>query len=159
MKVIQADYLKLEHQQAIRDLMDHYALDPMGGGEAIPPESLATLPQQLNAFGKAVSFLAVDAGEYLGLINCIEGFSTFKVKPLLNIHDVVVRAEHRGKGITQQMLAAVEQYAVKLGCCKLTLEVLEGNVPAKTAYEKFGFAGYELDPQMGRAMFWQKKLS
>jgi hypothetical protein len=29
---------------------------------------------------------------------------------------------------------------------------------AQTAYKASGFAGYELDPKMGKAMFWQKKL-
>ena len=41
---------------------------------------------------------------------------------------------------------------------KLTLEVLEGNSVAQSAYRAFGFEGYELDPQMGKALFWQKKL-
>jgi len=29
---------------------------------------------------------------------------------------------------------------------------------AQNAYEKFGFGGYELDPEMGGTMFWQKSL-
>jgi hypothetical protein len=40
----------------------------------------------------------------------------------------------------------------------VTLEVLEGNQIAKNAYIKFGFAGYELDPKMGKALFWEKPL-
>jgi hypothetical protein len=35
---------------------------------------------------------------------------------------------------------------------------LEGNKLAQAAYIANGFAGYQLDPEMGRAMFWQKKL-
>jgi ribosomal protein S18 acetylase RimI-like enzyme len=52
----------------------------------------------------------------------------------------------------------VEEIAVELGCCKLTLEVLEGNHIAQAAYKSFGFNGYELNPQTGRALFWEKKL-
>ena len=37
-----------------------------------------------------------------------------------------------------------------LGCCKLTLEVLEGNKLAQAAYIANGFAGYQLDPEMGQ---------
>uniref|UniRef100_UPI0035583619 GNAT family N-acetyltransferase n=2 Tax=Pseudomonadota TaxID=1224 RepID=UPI0035583619 len=59
---------------------------------------------------------------------------------------------------SQKMLAKVEEIARQRGCCKLTLEVLEGNEVAKAAYQKQGFDGYQLDPQMGRAMFWQKVL-
>jgi len=56
------------------------------------------------------------------------------------------------------LLAEAEQIAIGLGCCKLTLEVLEGNAVAQAAYKASGFAGYQLDPKMGKAMFWQKKL-
>ena len=50
------------------------------------------------------------------------------------------------------MLQECERIAVELGCCKITLEVLDGNAPAKAAYEKFGFASYELDPAVGGAV-------
>ena len=50
------------------------------------------------------------------------------------------------------------QYAEERDMNKLTLEVLDGNAPAKAAYEKFGFASYELDPAVGGALCWQKKL-
>jgi hypothetical protein len=38
------------------------------------------------------------------------------------------------------------------------LEVLTGNRLAQSAYLKFGFGAYELDPEMGGAIFWQKAL-
>jgi hypothetical protein len=56
------------------------------------------------------------------------------------------------------MLQYVENIAVEKGCCKIILEMLEGNRVAKHAYLKFGFAGYELDPKMGKALFWEKTL-
>ena len=56
------------------------------------------------------------------------------------------------------MLAAVETLAKEQGCCKLTLEVLSENKVAMQAYKKVGYAGYELDPEAGQAIFWQKKL-
>jgi hypothetical protein len=40
----------------------------------------------------------------------------------------------------------------------MTLEVLEGNRVAQAVYKSQGFAGFELDPKMGKAMFWQKLL-
>jgi len=36
--------------------------------------------------------------------------------------------------------------------------VLEGNRTAQAVYKSLGFTGYELDPRMGKAMFWQKPL-
>ncbi|MFM7574543.1 MAG: GNAT family N-acetyltransferase, partial [Snowella sp.] len=93
-----------------------------------------------------------------GLVNCFEGFSTFTCKPLLNIHDVIVIEKYRRRGISKKLLNKAEEVAIDLGCCKLTLEVLEGNTIAQMAYKSCGYSGYELNPKTGRAMFWQKKL-
>lgn len=104
------------------------------------------------------SVLCFIDGEPAGLINCVEGFSTFACMPLVNIHDVIVAKKFRRLGLTDKMLAKVEQMAQERGACKLTLEVLEGNNVAQNAYIKAGFDSYELDPAMGKAMFWQKTL-
>ena len=56
------------------------------------------------------------------------------------------------------MLKKIEELARSRGYCKLTLEVLEGNIPAKVAYLKSGFKPYQLDPEMGQALFWEKKI-
>jgi ribosomal protein S18 acetylase RimI-like enzyme len=96
--------------------------------------------------------------EPAGLINCFEAFSSFQCKPLINIHDVIVSANFRGLGISQLMMKKVEEMARNRSCCKITLEVLEGNEVAKSSYKKFGFSGYELNPRMGRALFWEKSI-
>ena len=76
----------------------------------------------------------------------------------MDLHHLFVHADYRGDGIGKALLAGVEQLARELDCCKLTLEVLEGNKVAQAAYKASGFEGYELNPQVGRALFWQKKL-
>lgn len=85
----------------------------------------------------------------LALAITFEGFSTFKCKPLINFHDVVVIPQYRGRGLSQVLIKAIEDFAVSISCCKLTLEVLEGNRVAKNAYIKAGFEGYQLDPELG----------
>ena len=40
----------------------------------------------------------------------------------------------------------------------MTLEVLEGNDRASKIYLEFGFNPYELNSEMGRAMFYEKKI-
>lgn len=156
--VVLADYHNPAHATAIVELLDAYANDPMGGGEPLPEEVKATLVGKLAGLPHAFSVLGLVDGRPAGLVNCFEGFSTFVARPLVNIHDVVVLAEYRGLGLSQAMLAEVERIARERGCCKLTLEVLEGNRVAQGAYEKLGFAGYQLDPTVGRALFWQKSL-
>lgn len=158
LEVLQADYSNPSHAKDIPFLMDCYARDPMGGGEPLTSEVKESLARALSKLPYAFTVLAYVDGEPVGLVNCFEGFSTFACKPLVNIHDVVVLKEYRGKGISTQMLRKVEDIAGSKGCCKLTLEVLSNNQVAKSAYEKFGFDGYSLDPEAGTALFWQKKL-
>lgn len=153
------DYLDPQQADALVRLLDAYACDPAGGGQALDAEAKRQLPAALAARPQAFSVLAYDAqDEPVGLINCFEGFSTFACRPLVNVHDVVVLAHARGQGVAQQMLAAVEEEARRRGACKLTLEVLSGNAPALNAYRRAGFDGYELDPAYGKAIFLQKKL-
>lgn len=158
MNIVKADYKNELHGQAILSLMQAYALDPMGGGEALSDYTQANLILNLQQSTGVFSVIAFDNNKAIGLINCVEGFSTFKAKKLINIHDVTVLKEYRGRGVFKAMFKEVNAMAIALGCCKLTLEVLEGNDVAKNAYVKQGFSGYELDPAMGNAMCWQKLL-
>ncbi|QGW82767.1 MULTISPECIES: GNAT family N-acetyltransferase [Variovorax] len=157
-EVVLADYGNAAHSAALVDLLDSYAQDPAGGGTPLEAEVRAGLPAALAARAQAFSVLAYDGSQPIGLINCIEGFSTFACKPLVNVHDVVVLASHRGRRVAQRMFERVEQEARARGACKLTLEVLSGNAPALRSYEREGFAGYQLDPAFGHAVFLQKKL-
>jgi len=157
-KIIQADLTNSNHAEALVYLLNRYALDPMGGGEGLSDFTKDNLAKEILKRTDITVILAFDGDKPAGIINCIEGFSTFKCKPLINIHDVYVDADSRGKRIATKLLQAAEDLAVEKHCCKITLEILEGNEPAKLAYLKFGFASYELDPKMGKAMFWEKNL-
>ncbi|MBH3404841.1 MULTISPECIES: GNAT family N-acetyltransferase [Pseudomonas] len=156
--VLQASYTNPVHAEAIGVVLNHYAEDPMGGGHPIAPELLQQLPAELAKRPHAFSVLAFVGGEPAGLVNCFEGFSTFACKPLVNVHDVSVVTKFRGLGLSQKMLRKVEDIARQRGCCKITLEVLEGNAVAQNSYAKFGFAPGMFDPSHGRMLFWIKEL-
>ncbi len=158
LEIVLADYSNEQHSNDIVSLLNDYALDSMGGGEALSSYVKENLVNELAKQHGAITVLAYIDNKPAGLINCFQGFSTFKCKPLLNIHDVVVLNQYRGQGICQKMLNKIEELATEKGYCKLTLEVLEGNEAAKKAYINYGFEAYELDPANGKALFWQKTL-
>jgi ribosomal protein S18 acetylase RimI-like enzyme len=157
-EIVEANLSLPVHAEAVVQLMDTYALDPMGGGRGLSDYVKANLPAELAKRKSAHVILSFVDTKPAGLIVCLEGFSTFACKPLLNIHDVIVAVPYRGRGLSKRLLQKAEDLAIDLGCCKLTLEVLEGNHVAQSAYKSFGFSGYELNPQMGKALFWEKKL-
>ena len=158
LSIRRADLASPRDRAALLAILDLYARDPMGGGEPLSEDVKARLYVDLARHPLAASFIAWEGAEPIGLVNCFEGYSTFKARPLLNVHDLAVNVGHRGKGVGQALLTAAERYARERGCCKLTLEVLSGNNRAVTIYEKFGFANYQLDPSAGHALLMQKWL-
>ena len=158
LKVVPLDLSDLAQAEIWLDLLDHYANDPMGGGEGLSDYAklhLIGVMREVPGFHGALAWLD---GEAVGLIDCFAGFSTFAAKPLLNVHDIVVHESLRGRGIGQALLAWAEERARQLGCCKLTLEVLSNNTRAMSSYTQAGFAPYVLDPAAGNALLMQKFL-
>lgn len=153
------DYRNPIHARDLLTLLDHYARDPMGGGKSLKAEVKATLVNELARLAHAFSLIGYQDNQPIALANCFEVFSTFNAKPIVNVHDLMVHADYRGQGYAQKMLFKVEEIARARGCCKITLEVLEGNHRAQKSYKQFGFAGYELDAKTGNALFWQKSLN
>ena len=156
------DYNAPADGQALVALLKTYALDPLGGGEPLPPSVGEQLCAQLAKYPHASSFIAWRTGgereQPIGLINCFETLSTFKAKPLINIHDIVVHPDFRGQGIGKALIEHVQAVAIQRGCCKLTLEVLSNNTTAMGLYRHMGFAPYALDSEHGQALFFQKWL-
>lgn len=157
-EIVEADLNLPTHADATIKLMEAYALDPMGGGKGLSDYVKANLIIELRKRKSIHVILAFSDNTPAGLVIAIEGFSTFACKPLLNIHDLIVALPYRRQGLSKLLLQKIEKIALNLGCCKLTLEVLEGNHIAQSVYKNFGFDRYELNPQMGKALFWEKIL-
>lgn len=157
-KIINVDYENKKQAGELVYLLNSYASDPMGGSKPLKQYVVDNLVSELAKLAHAFSVICYVDEQPVGLVNCFETYSTFSCKPLVNIHDLMVLKEYRGKGLSQKMLQRVEEIACDKGCAKLTLEVLSGNEAAKGSYSKYGFESYELDPKMGRAEFWQKMI-
>jgi ribosomal protein S18 acetylase RimI-like enzyme len=156
--VIEADLSHSAHANAVLDLLDRYAREPEGGSAGLSGQVKSNLIPALQRRRDALILLAMQDGEAAGLLNAFEGFSTFAAAPLLNIHDVYVLPSQRGKGVARAMFEHAERAARRRNCCKMTLEVLSGNLPAQRLYRAQGFEAYAFDEPMGHALFWQKKL-
>lgn len=162
-RILHVQWHKPEHAAAAIALLDEYARSPEGGGQALSAHVREQLPRTLAARAGTHSLLAFahDAQgreQPAGFANAFEGFSTFACQPLLNIHDLAVSSAFRGQGIARALLAELQRIAQAIGACKLTLEVLSGNVAAQRLYRSAGFAPYVLDENMGVGEYWQKYL-
>ncbi|MFT6268687.1 MAG: GNAT superfamily N-acetyltransferase [Alphaproteobacteria bacterium] len=157
--LVKVDYSKQAHIDHLLTMLQMYAKDPMGGGQVIADDVVKSLPQALASRSFMHSFLVYKDEQPIAFANCIESFSTFSAKGVMNIHDFAVSPEARGQDVSQFLLEGIQNVALSIGCTKLTLEVLEGNKSAIRAYEKSGFTAYQLEPELGDAMFWQKYIA
>jgi GNAT superfamily N-acetyltransferase len=156
--VVEADLSKTEHQDATVQLLNAYAMDPMGNGRPLSETARRDLIPGLRQHPTTMVFLAYNGAVPVGLAICFRGFSTFAARPLVNVHDYFVIPAYRGGGIGRLLFAAIEQRARDIGCCRLTLEVQENNHRAKRVYAAAGFAQAVHVPAAGGSLFLSKPL-
>lgn len=158
MEIVRIDLGNAAHADALVGLLDHYASGAMGNGRPLSNEVKVQLPALLKLQPHYLGWLAFVERQPAGLVNCFQAVSTFRAQPNLNIHDIIVEQRFRRRGIARALLQSVVEEALQLGCCKVTLEVLQGNQAAIAAYRQAGFEPYGLDPAMGCALFFEKKF-
>jgi len=120
-------------------------------------------PWSVNSFmeeiGKesSVYLVAYDGERLIGVCGLVTSFDEGEV---LNVS---VKKEYRKQGIALQMLHRLFHEADNMNVKHLTLEVREGNVPARTLYEKLGFVcegirpNFYRNPTENAAIYWLHK--
>jgi ribosomal protein S18 acetylase RimI-like enzyme len=138
LRIREADFGDRRDADAIVAVLDSYAVDPIGGGEALSKEVRERVVPALRDHPTSLVLLALLDDAPVGVAVCFFGLSTFRASPLLNIHDLAVLPQHRGQGVGRALLQAAEEHARGKGCCRLTLEVRDDNA-ARGLYRRFGF--------------------
>jgi len=130
-----------DHQQRLDyiAMLRAYSEDPLGQGKPLEDDVLHQTAADLATLPHAIAFVAYDQKTPVGFSTCFAGYSTFRAKPLWNIHDIAVIPSHRRQGIATQLLKTISYYAKAEGCCKVTLEVREDNPHADKLYRQLAF--------------------
>ncbi|MBN2661527.1 MAG: GNAT family N-acetyltransferase [Tannerellaceae bacterium] len=147
------DYINPAHKKALLALMDHYMSDPMGNTPSLSEIQQLALIEGLRNHPSSLVLFILCNNEIEGMAVCFINFSTFKVKPYLYIHDLIIYKKLRGKGLGRLLLNELIRISEDRGYCKLTLEVREDNPAAQSLYINLGFK--DCEPPM---WFWTKQL-
>ena len=152
--IIECDLSRLEHREAFLALLNCYLKDDMGRGRAVKGARGKKLLKELRAHPAKLILFAKIKDSHVGMAVCFRTYSTFLVRPLLNVHDLIVLPAYRRQGIGRKLMAAVGKKARWLGCGKITLEVRYDNEKARRLYASLGYG--ECCPPMS---FWVKALN
>jgi ribosomal protein S18 acetylase RimI-like enzyme len=142
LRVREASFADPRDANGIVAVLDSYAADPVGGGQPLPRDVRERLVATLREHPTVLVLLAFVAEEPIGIAVCFFGLSTFRARPLLNIHDLAVLPQYRGKGVGRALLRAAEEHARRKRCCKMTLEVQDDNRRARALYQRCGFEDF-----------------
>ena len=142
LEIREVDFADPVDRAGIVSVLDSYASDRVGGGQSLREEVKGRLVPMLQDHPSALVLLAFADRKPVGIAVCFLGLSTFQARPLLNLHDLAVLPEYRGRGIGRALLHAVEQSANQHDCGKLTLEVQDDNLRARALYKDFGFGDF-----------------
>jgi ribosomal protein S18 acetylase RimI-like enzyme len=153
-----ADLACRDDAAALLMLLDAYAADPMGDGHGLSHETRACLIPALRRVPGMLALLAFAEQEPVGVAVCFSGFSTFRARALLNVHDLAVLPDWRGRGIGRRLLRAAEGVARERGCCKVTLEVRGDNAAALALYARLGYGAGASGGSPVQHLFMEKRL-
>lgn len=142
--------------EAVVAMLDAYARDPLGMSAPLPEEVRSVLIDRLREVPHWIG-LARHGERPVGIAVCFFGFSTFRAKPLLNLHDFAVVPDARGLGVGKILMEAVLAAARERGCCKVTLEVRSDNDRAKRLYAAAGFSPHDSDCDASFE-FWKRDV-
>lgn len=133
------DFDNPEHCAALCQLLNMYMADPMGDYPQHDETQNSMLVDGLKNHPTSITLFIIEEGKTVGLVNAFIDFSTFKLKPFINIHDVFIMPQYRGRGLSRRLISKMKEIARDNGCCKVTLEVRYDNPAAQACYRAEGF--------------------
>lgn len=150
------DWTQPDQGEHIVRLLNEFACSPIAGGVPLPKYTRQNLVSQLQRRAPLVCLADCD-GNTAGLAICLDSFSAFAARPLLNLHDLVVSQAYRRRGIGSALLKYVVEWARTRDYLKVTLEVRADNVVARRLYRDHGFSGTHAAPQV-TTEYWVRWL-
>ena len=134
------------HCTMIAELINQYIEDPMGGGKPLGKLQQLRMVDGLANHQSCLVLFATIEETIVGMATCFINFSTFKAKPYINIHDILIDKDFRGNGFGKKLLEQIVLIAKERKYCKITLEVREDNQIAQNLYTELGFK--DTEPKM-----------
>lgn len=88
--------------------------------------------------GQIEALLAEQAGEIVGLLTVLPGYSSWRGQACATIHDLYVSPSARGLGLGRRLVQTLLALAPERGWGRVDVNVLDWNRPAQKFYARLG---------------------
>lgn len=133
------DFNDPTHRKALCELLNMYMADPMGDHPQHDERKNEILVEEMKNHPTSITLFILVNKRAVGIVNAFMNYSTFKLKPYINIHDVFVMPEYRRRGLSRRLISKIKEIALDNDCCKISLEVRHDNTVAQKCYQSEGF--------------------
>jgi len=122
----------------LADLFDKYRMfydyesDLKGAGDFIA--------ERLRLTDSKIFVAETDNKRLVGFVQLYPLYSSTRMKRLWLLNDLFVDKEHRGKGISVQLINISKELCKQTNACGLFLETAKTNLAGNTLYPKVGFS-------------------
>jgi GNAT superfamily N-acetyltransferase len=82
----------------------------------------------------------IDNNDLVGFVQLYPLFSSTRMKRLWLLNDLFLDQDHRGKGISKQLIEAAKNLCKQTNACGLMLETAKSNIVGNELYPKVGFS-------------------
>lgn len=146
-KIIRLDIESSQQQTDMQKLFIEYSSNAKASIKENIVEELCQLPY-------FIGFIAYQGNKPVGFAVCLESFSSYRCKKVLNIHDFMISKQCRGKGYGKILLKGIESFSRENDYLKITLEVDDNNHSAQKLYASCGFEDHQV--KLKGLLHWQK---
>ena len=152
-RIREADFDDADDRDTVRRLVEAFADVSDVELSSTVRDTVAPFLGRNAAFVLLAEVVDEDRRRPIGMLIAQRIIASFRACERVNIHDLYIAAEHRGRGLGRRMLDACADRGRALGCCDLTLEVAGDNAVARGLYRSYGFDLPEGDVPEGAVLY------
>jgi GNAT superfamily N-acetyltransferase len=98
------------------------------------------ISERLEINDSKIFVAEIDNGNLVGFVQLYPIFSSTRMQRLWLLNDLFVDKEHRGKGISKQLIERSKELCKQTNSCGLVLETAKANSVGNELYPKVGFS-------------------
>jgi len=152
-RIREADFDDADDRATVRRLVEAFADVSDVELSSTVRDTVAPFLGRNAAFVLLAEMVDEDRRRPIGMLIAQRIIASFRACERVNIHDLYIAADHRGRGLGRRMLDACADRGRALGCCDLTLEVAGDNAVARGLYRSYGFDLPEGDVPEGAVLY------